>query len=423
MNSVPSHKNVAESLEVIAKYVAVSPADEPAQFVVDLAQEWKERGGNVAGKSRHSDRYLDDLLRANGRLIRSLTPKLGGRTHLRPGDADVLVRTFLSHWDYIGDPHSGEIAARSADLYMPLLPDEEIEGICAYVAERIATVGAEVRGAAELGAMQLGHDSSDLIVEEFQDSAAYFQIGAGQTLLITNPEAVLLGFRNLMNRLWAIDSTDRLERILIWTLDLGRQDFEDAESRLRFMNVEALISRFKALKRFKESRSEERWNWLQSRAVIVLHDTRSGRPDVPWLPAFDPHHVLFSAIPPRWAGSAEFLTLYGTERLQETNYTIFLKRTIDGEQPRHELRYFGHALLKSSDKDDLQRRALRLNPPGRSYAEALGTVFEAAACTLGLRNIPAELSIDGMKISSDHAIEKLRHHGLLLLRLDEFMRF
>jgi hypothetical protein len=424
MNSVPSHKNVAESLEVIAKYVSASAADEPAQFVVDLAQQWKDRGGNVAGKPRHSDRYLDDLLRANGRLIRSLTPKLAGRTHLRPTDADVLVRTFLSHWDYIGDPHSGEIAARSADLYMPLLLDAEIEGICAYVAERIATVGAEVRGTAESGTQPVpGRDMQDLIVAEFQEAAAYFQIGAGQTLLVTQPEMVLIGFRNLIHRLWAIDLADDQERMLIWTLDLGRQDFEDAESRLRFMNVEALISRFKALKRFPEGRSEERWNWLQSRTVIVLHDTRSGRPDVPQLPTFDPHHVLFSAIPPRWAGSPEFLTLYGTERLQETNYSIFLKRTIDREQLRYELRYFGHALLKSIDKDEPQPRALGLNPPGRSYVEALGTVFEAAARTLGLRNIPAELTIDGMRISSAHAIEKLRHHGFLLLRLDEFMRF
>jgi hypothetical protein len=28
-----------------------------------------------------------------------------------------------------------------------------------------------------------------------------------------------------------------------------------------------------------------------------------------------------------------------------------------------------------------------------------------------------------MKIDSAHAIEKLRHHGFLLLRLDDFMHF
>jgi hypothetical protein len=202
------------------------------------------------------------------------------------------------------------------------------------------------------------------------------------------------------------------------------------------MNVEALISRFKALKRFKESETEARWNWLQSRTVIVLHDTRSVRPDVPRLPAFDPHHILFSAIPPRWAGSPEFLALYGSERLQETNYSVFLQRLAeDSSKERgfsdrvsshlhqhHELCYFGHALLDSGEKGNRQPRSLRLNAPGRSYVEALGTVFIAATHMLGLRSAP-ELSIDGMKIDPEHTIEKLRHHGFLLLHLDEFMTF
>jgi len=202
---------------------------------------------------------------------------------------------------------------------------------------------------------------------------------------------------------------------------------------LRFMNVEALISRFKALKRFKESVTEARWNWLQSRAIIVLHDTRSGRPDVPWLPSFDPHHVLFSAIPPRWAGSPEFLALYGTERLQETVYTIFLTSSHEASELRnlqdtppsevhreYELRYFGHALL--DETGERQERGLRLNTPGRSYVEALGTVFAAASRKLTLQRRGAELLIDGMKIDPTHATEKLRHHGFLLLSLDEFMK-
>src|SRR5262249_46061227 len=87
------------------------------------------------------------------------------------------------------------------------------------------------------------------------------------------------------------------------------------------------------------------------------------------------------------------------------------------------LRYFGHALLLSDETGERERRGLKLNAPGRSYVDALGTVFAAAAKTLGLRSAFAELSIDGMKIDPTHAIEKLRHHGFLLLRLDEFMRF
>jgi len=257
----------------------------------------------------------------------------------------------------------------------------------------------------------------------------YFQIGSGRhTVLVDQPDTILLGFRDLMDRLWEIDSADGIERMLIWTLDLGRQDFEDLESRLRFMNVQEVLARFKAMKQFKEKRSEERWNWLQSRTVIVLHDIKGDRPRATRLPAFDPNHVLFSAIPPAWAGSAAFQTLYGTERVGETNYSIFLKRTPGDSasrtktEPRYEMHYFGHALLKDA-KGVSQRRALRLNSPGRSYVEALGTVFQAAARTVGLGNISKQLAVDGMRIDSEHAIEKLQHHGFHLLRLADFLTY
>jgi hypothetical protein len=437
MISVASHESILESLEKIRQFVSSDPADRPAQFVLDLARAWKERGGTVAGKPRHSDRYLDDLLRGLGTPVRSLTPKLAGRTQLRPADAGVLVHLFLSHWDYTGDPNSSEIGARAADMYRPLLADAEIEAVCGYVENRIFSVGPEARnGMQSATASSLpGQDMYDLIAAEFQKSVALFTVGAGQTLLLPRPELALMGFREVMNRLWALDEADDEGRILVWTLDLGRQDFEDPESRLRFMNVESLISRFKALKQFKESVTEARWNWLRSRTLIVLHDTRSGRPEEPWLPAFDPHHVLFSAIPPRWAGTPEFHTLYGSERLHETTYTIFLRKSggktlARGElsnedsspvREKYELRYFGLALL-ADEKGDRQPRGLQLIEPGRSYTEALGTVFIAAIHVLGLRSAPAELSIDAMKIDPAHAIEKLRHHGFLLLGLDEFMR-
>jgi hypothetical protein len=439
MKNAEASPNVLESLEIIARHVSVSPTDAPVEFVRNLAHCWKERGGLVAGKPRHSDRYLDDLLRWQRTPIRSLTPKLAGRTHLKAADADILVRLFLSHWEYVGDPNSGEINARTTDLYKSLLSDAEIEGVCRYIAERITAVGVEARGEVESGtalSMQ-GQPTNDLIANEFQEAAAYFQVGAGQTVLVAQPEMALVGFRNLMNRLWAIDRAGGQERILVWAMDLGRQDFDDPESRLRFMNVESLISRFKALRRFKESVTGARWNWLQSRTVIVLHDTRSVRPDVPWLPAFDPHHVLFSAIPPKWMDSPEFIALYGGGRVGQTSYSIFLKRpaedcseerelsgrTSSYADRHYKLRYFGHALLESDETGERELRGLQLNAPGWSYVEALGTVFAAATQTLGLRSASTELSIDGMKIDPAHAIEKLRHHGFLLMRLEEFMTF
>jgi hypothetical protein len=280
-----------------------------------------------------------------------------------------------------------------------------------------------------------GTDMTDLIATEFQEAIAYFQIGAGQVVLVAHPKMALVGFRDLMDRLRAIDEADNQGRMLIWTLDLGRQDFDDPESRLKFMNVESLASRFRALKRFKEEATEARWNWLQSRAIVVLHDTRSVRPDVPRLPAFDPQHLLFSAIPPEWVDSPEFTALYGGGRAGQTNYAIFLRKSAEdfsGDRQltdrtalrasgHYEFRYFGQSLLKSDENGERRPRSLRLNALGRSFVEALGTVFIAASDTLGLASRPSDLFIDGMRIDPSHAIEKLRHHGFMLLRLDDFL--
>ncbi len=432
MNAVAPRRTLAKSLEVIGEFVSADPAAAPVEFVRELARVWKDRGGLLAGKLRHSDRYLDDLLRFQGTPIRSLTPKLVGRTNLREAaDVDVLVRLFLSHWKYTGDPHSGTITVPSSDLYEPLLPDAEIEDVCAYVAEQIRNVGAEVRGAAEQASTLPGEDMADLIVKEFREAHSMFVVGAGQTMLVAQPEKALISFRELMDRLWSIEKADQRGRMLIWMLDLGRQWFEDLESRTRFLNVEAVRTRFRALKRFKESVEgvpEARWNWLQSKAVIVLHDTSSRQPAGTSLPAFDPHHVLFSAVPPRWVNLPAFRTLYGD--VSKANYTIFLRKERPPEpggssessssesRQRYVLRYFGNALLGKG-----HLRGLELIPPGESYTEALGTVFVAAAHFLGLSGIPAEVSIDNLKVSQEQAKEKLQHHGLLLLSLDEFMRF
>jgi DNA-binding transcriptional LysR family regulator len=148
-NSANSPTQIPEILEVIAKYVPTSPTEAPVEFVRDLGRRWKEGGGLIAGKPRHSHRYLDDLLRARGTPIKSLVPKLVGRTNLRPADADVLVRLFLSHWDYIGDPDSGAISQGPAYSYEPLLSDPEIARVSGYVAQRIMAVGVEARSKVE----------------------------------------------------------------------------------------------------------------------------------------------------------------------------------------------------------------------------------------------------------------------------------
>src|SRR5262249_55763926 len=171
------------------------------------AGDGRQSGARVAGKPRHSDRYLDDLLRGLGKPVKSLTPKLAGRTQLRAADAGVLVHLFLSHWDYSGDPNSSEIGVRSAESYKPLLADAEIEAVCGYVENRIFSVGPEARNGIESAAESSlpGQDMNDLIAAEFQKSVALFIVGAGQSLLVPRSELTLVLFRDGVNRLWALD--------------------------------------------------------------------------------------------------------------------------------------------------------------------------------------------------------------------------
>jgi hypothetical protein len=449
LSAAEQQKNAA-ALGLLEKRVGVSPALQPAQFIRGLARQWKQVGGTTAaGKARHSDRYLDSLLRVRGTPVRSLIPKLGGRTNFKPADASILARLFLSHWRYVGAADA-DIDRNSTDLYEPLFSDEQIEQVSRYIAEHIAKAQEKTGGSAASTARILKNSSGteqknkpasyavsgvslrstrEMMIEEFKQATASFSVGAGKTLL--DPSLKTSGFRELINEWWKIDKDGGRQRIVIWTLDLGRLDPNDTESLVRFENISVLRSRFKALQMFVEPDAAARWKWLQSKAVVVLHDTRHVRPDRPMLPTFDPNHVLFSAIPPRWAGSREFSALYTRDRLQETTHVVFLRKSDDrlqkstaiADAPEHrpsvdyELRYFG---LGNMGRDADEPKSVKLITPGQSYVDALGTVFLAAAELLKLPG-HSHISIEGMKIDQRHAIEKLRHHGFKILRLDEFM--
>jgi hypothetical protein len=54
--------------------------------------------------------------------------------------------------------------------------------------------------------------------------------------------------------------------------------------------------------------------------------------------------------------------------------------------------------------------------------QALGAVYAAAVQVLRLRAGSEQLWIDGVAIDTANAVEELRHHGFLLLKLDSFVK-
>jgi hypothetical protein len=267
-----------------------------------------------------------------------------------------------------------------------------------------------------------------MVEREFRNSDALLVISVGQTNVATNDDSALVQFRNIITRLWEIDQSGDRRRVLIWILDLGRQVFGDPDSHRRYVNVQTLLARFKALKLFKETDTSARWQWLQSRAVILLRDTLTVQPGVPKLSGFDPNEVLFTAVPPRWAESPEFLALY-ERRMLQTSYNVFVAPSETAEVSREfsvpagrhfEFQYFAVARVEPEAEPTVQ--ALNLKRPGRDYVRALGTVYGAALQMLGFGADSDTLWVDGVPIDSAIALEELRHHGFLLLDLESFVK-
>jgi len=263
------------AFKIIEKRAFTSiPVAEPAQFVLALHRSWKERGGTVAGKARHSDRQLNELLVKQGSVVRSLTPKLAGKTRLKPHDARALLRLFLSHWDYVGNSENRNDfqSIATSDHYEPMLSDSQIDEVSRYVVDRMSesetdAIGVRDNADAVSSPSMIGEDTANLIAAEFQESDALFTISSERTLIVADPTQALVRFRDLFTNLFVIDREDSRTRILIWILDLGGLEFDNHEARLRFLNVDSLISQFSALKVLKDQQAEARWDWLQSRPI------------------------------------------------------------------------------------------------------------------------------------------------------------
>ena len=397
---------VQDLLEIVA---VADPHEKPAQFVRDLAQLWKNRGGKFEGKARHSERYLRDVLENLGTPVRSLAPKLKGTTRLQPGDAEGLVHLFLSYWKYIGEPTDQPLV--EGKNYQPMFDKHRIREISSYIRQTMTDMKAaaededESISTDEPTAKNLllpGQDAGHLTETEFQNADAMFTVSSGRTLIGTGSPRTsegLVHFRNLMTSLWDIERSDKKGRVLVWILDytIWGWELEDAGSRSRYHNVRALIERFKALTEFPDKHADvgERWNWLQTHAVIIMYGTRPRRAESsildPQLAKLQQHHILFSALPDRWARSNEFHALYGHNSApQEGTYSVFAHEPDDDRASTritsaadHEIEfsYFAHAQI-SVGKDyntTHHARSLVLRPPGWSYEVAYRFAYAAAS--------------------------------------------
>ena len=196
-------------------------------------------------------------------------------------------------------------------------------------------------------------------------------------------------------------------------------------SRRKFLNIQSLISRFKALRRYVDKNAEKRLAWLHSRAVIVVLDIDEEGDDISESlgptrrPSFSAHHVSLTTTANEWLADPKFRALYGSalQNLDQRNFSVFFKAS-GWPQSKSDLKYVGYALFKhSSERGDYIGRGLELSAlPGR-YEVGFRTVCAAAFSYLGMTGKADEL----LDLDGDEAQRKLKYLGFLMLRLNEFL--
>lgn len=428
--------------QIQEKFAGIAAPNElPAPFLMELTRLWKEAGGKLAGKPRHSDRYLDDQLRNQGTPVRSLTPKLAGKTRISPTDGRTLVRFFLTNWPE-GESENEDIR------YSPILEPVEINAVAELIATQLSAApaideptGTQLKTAPASPVSKPpfadgqpddglpGSAATELIEALYRESDALITVAPEQVLVASGSKTELIGFRGLIDSLRQVELQDGRARPLIWVLDLGGPSLEDLSTRRKYLNVQQLIVRLKALKHYKDYKTEEVLEWLISRGTIIVHDTygawRKKVSPTRTPPLFSTHHASLTTTTTDWMANSNFRTLYGSnleeDRMRQRVFQVFFNASGEwSSDPTLEadLRYVGFASFMKRGTNETAARALELPPLPARYAEAFKTVCAAAAARLDL-NIPLQ---ESSQITGDEAIKQLEYLGYRVLTIDEFLK-
>ena len=192
------------------------------------------------------------------------------------------------------------------------------------------------------------------------------------------------------------------------------------------MNVQALIGRFKALIHYRDLYSEERMDWLKSRAAIVILDTygkEREKIDLTALPNFSTHHASLTTTATEWMSSSRFRALYGSnldeERMRQRVFLVFSNASREwrsAPELYQDLRYVGFASFTKSSGETVGR-GLELPALPARYAEAFRTVCVAAANTLHMKMETPNSFIH----TGEEATKQLKYLGYRVLNIDEFL--
>ena len=222
--------------------ISSHPEESPSSFVLELHVAWKKRAPKLRdGKPAHSDRQLAEWIIELNDEVKSLTPKLRGRTKLRPEDAGVLVAIFLLLWNHDSSLTGARVEKVEREQYEPMLPDDEIEIARNYIVNRVSA--EQTWGDDSLQSRERVRDSSEAILENFEKARVLITLSpqSSSTFIPRDPKNMYRGFRDQVDQLWQIARSSDQPHILIWIFSLGNQTFrDDGGSQARLFDLQSL---------------------------------------------------------------------------------------------------------------------------------------------------------------------------------------
>lgn len=419
---------VSTLLAQIAARTGISqdPASDPKKYISALYEAWRKNGGKVSGKTRHSIRYLESGLSSEDTPIRSLTTKLRGDTKIKPIEGGTLVSFFLKNW--WPEERNGET------IYTPLLnPEVDIPKIAGYIQNKIRTLKtkpATVETAMEKEGEESGPGEllSVIISSNYAKCDALITVSSEHTLINSTHEEELIGFRNLIDRMYNVYKKDTSRRPLIWLIDVGNFDYNEFhESRQKYLNLHMILTRFKALRDFTDPVREERWKWLLENTTFIVFDSHNKKQNnLSFASELQKRGIFFEVLPVEWLRDSGLRALYG-KNLEEKKYGTFsvffsmAQRFASNE----DFQCYGYAAFKTGE-DGNELRGLNLPSLPDQYADGFRAVCAAAKHVLKL---PAFESKAHPKENDDYvdmphgekAVAQLAALGAVVLKLDEFI--
>ena len=431
---------IIELLKLAAqsKALPLIEKSERGKLVRDLYDHWVMLGGRNVGHPIRSVRQMREWLGPD-KVIRSLEPKLSGRTNLGRNDAETLFELFLTRWhpgEKLGqeqpyvDGVVNDLVAQlldyfyildgSADQRGFLLPDKRtLRG--QFVQEHKTDVGREAR---------------EVIAELFSESDGLITVSRNRTVS-RSPESVRR-FQDLFDELRRIDSHDEKRRILIWIVDIGRRQSDDA-ALIALRNLDALAFQFRATALTENPERKLRWKWLQDHTVIIVGSLQSAdiercykslkiecsdsALEIPW---FNANLLQLSETPDSWVSAKELRILYGDylENLQERAFSIlpdvsdWKSGQRDSQNHAGEFRYFGHKPPDVGGRDaksSASRLAIELPAPSLRHNDAFLLAYAAACYRFGIDHEKYGIFPPGQSFNY------LKKHNFAVLRLSEFL--